>query len=176
MKVSKKVICLWKVFQLKIWATFSEAQNWNLKIKSLQECKVFSVHVYKVFYFMVHYKSRLCPHLLIAVFSCWSCLERMLIALAHTGSRLIYFLKGELSRITNYLFVNIWYSTPLLLTSKLLFVIYLWGVEASLTEVKMWEMSSVTLNWMIIFVWFVNGETIRLLLSSAAKEAGRGES
>lgn len=135
----------------KIWATLSEAQNWNLKIKSLQECKVFSVLVYKVFYFMVHYKSRLCPHLLIAVFSCWSCLERMLIALADTGSRLIYFLKGELSRIINYLFVNIWDSTSLLLTSKLLFVIYLWGLEASLTEVKIWEVNSITHNWMIFF-------------------------
>lgn len=138
----------------KIWATLSEAQNWNLKIKSLQECKVFSVLVYKVFYFMVRYKSRLCPHLLIAVFSCWSCLERMLIALADTGSRLIYFLKGELSRIINYLFVNIWDSTSLLLTSKLLFVIYLWGLEASLTEVKIWEVNSITHNWMIFFCVF----------------------
>lgn len=127
MKVRKKVFCIWKVFQSKAWATCSEASKWSLKIKSLQEFKMVFVHVYKVFYFMVHYKSRLCPRLLIAAFSCWSCLERMLIALVNTGSRLIYFLKGELSRITNYLFVNIWYITHLLLTLKLLLV-FIFGV------------------------------------------------
>lgn len=133
---------------------------------------MFYVHVYKLFYFMMHYKSRLCPHLVTAMFFCWACLQWMLVALVPTGSRIIYFLKVMLSKITNY-FPNFWHIPQLVLTLRLLFLIYLWGLEFSLNEVKMCQIRD-TYNWMIcVCVCFVTGGTIRLLLISTAKESGR---